>query len=178
MTREEIERTHAGHEMPEPGESDRIAVGGHLLRDLRLGVGLADVVVDLDADRGVVEVGDRAPRAAAGMPGAVAIGDQLVDAAVVADQVMRTDRALAVGAAQGVQALPRGLLLGRVQDDDQRAPRLEVRRRHPFGQRIAWRRVRAGGEQDQQQDNDDGTHAPILAQRDDSAATIGFRRNY
>src|SRR3546814_9131825 len=47
--------------------------------DLRRCERLRAVVVELDADRGGVDVGDRAPATGAGVPGAVLVGDQLVD---------------------------------------------------------------------------------------------------
>ena len=137
---------------------------------LWFGVGLAAGVVDLDADRRRVQFGHRAPTASAGLPGAVAVGDQLVDAAIVADQVVRAHRPLAVARAQRVQAFRGRLLLGGVQHDELRPARIEVRRRHPFGERIALRGMRAcreqqdeGGERQRQAGTRSSVHACIAA---------------
>ena len=63
------------------------------------------VVVQLDADRGGIDVGDRAPAARARVPGTAVLGDELVDAPIAADQVVRADRAAGIAGAQGEQAL-------------------------------------------------------------------------
>ena len=101
------------------------------------------------------------------MPGAAIVGDQLVALAVGADQVMRTDLAAAVGAAQRIQALLHGMLVGVVQHDDHRHPCVVVGRWHPRGKRIAlfYRRTGAGGQQragKQQGQVADHRHAPIV----------------
>ena len=46
---------------------------------------------DLDADRGRVEVALAFPMARAGVPGAIALGDQLIDPPVLPDEIMRRD---------------------------------------------------------------------------------------
>lgn len=89
--------------------------------DLRIGERAVAVVVELDADRGGIDVADGAPAARTRVPGATLVGDQLVQRAVGADEVVRADRAEAVAGAQRVQALRGGVLLG-VVDDDQRRP--------------------------------------------------------
>jgi hypothetical protein len=94
--------------------------------DLRRTERAAAIVVELDADRGRVEIGDGAPAPGAGVPGTALIGDQLVTMAIGADQVVRTDRPTAVGRAQRMQALLHRLLLGVVDDDDDRRARVLV----------------------------------------------------
>src|SRR5690606_8622818 len=84
------------------GLRDAVARGqvleqAHHRGHLRLAEGLDAVVVDLDADRGRVEFVDRAPAAGTRVPGAMRVGDELVDAPIVADQVVRAYPAPAVG---------------------------------------------------------------------------------
>ncbi len=107
----------AGLGQAAPGEQRAridLAPGGEIgvADDVRARDALAAVVVEFDADRGGVEVADLAPAAGAGMPGAVGVGDELVDAAVGADQVVRADPPAAVARAQGVQAALGRVLLG------------------------------------------------------------------
>ncbi|MNV36944.1 hypothetical protein D3C71_1284380 [compost metagenome] len=111
------------------------------------------IVVDLDADRGRVEIGDRAPAPGTGVPCAAVIAHQLVDVAIGADQVVRADLAATVGAAQRIQALLHGVLIGVVQHDHHWRARVVVRRRHPGGERAALleRRGAAGGQGQRQQ---------------------------
>ena len=111
--------------------------------------GFVAVVVDLDADRCGIDVGDGAPAPATRVPGAIDIADQLVDVAVAADQVMRTDRAPTVGGAQRVQRLLDRVLVGEMQHDQLRFADVEILRRHPRCHGIArWQR-RAGAQCDQ-----------------------------
>ena len=56
--------------------------------DLRGGERRGAVVVEFDADRCGVHVGDRAPAPGARVPGARAVIDELVNVAVGADQIM------------------------------------------------------------------------------------------
>ena len=137
--------------------------------DLRVGVGFAAFVVDLDANRCRIQVRDRAPRAATRLPGALAVVDQLVDVAVVANQIMRTDLATAIGGAQGVEALLHRLLLGGVQDNDDGTSLIEVRRRHPARHRVVGGWCMGTGAQQsdaRKQGNDQGfVHGSIEAAR-------------
>lgn len=78
------------------------------------------VVVEFDADRRRIDVGDRAPMARSRMPGAFVVGDQLEQCAIAPDQVVRADRSAAVARTQRVQAFLHAVLLGRVDHDQDR----------------------------------------------------------
>ncbi len=104
------------------------------------------VVVEFDADRGGVDVGDRPPAPGARVPRARIVVDQLVDAAVRADQIVRADGAFAVAIAQRVEALRYRMLLGEVDDDQHRPARAEVVRGHPGRERIVGGLCRAPGQ--------------------------------
>jgi len=117
--------------------------------DLRLVERLVAVVVQLDADGGGIEVGEDAPAAGPGVPRAQCVGHQLVDAAVPADQVVRADRSAAVAGAQDPERLCHRIRLGVMQYHQLRPARVVVGRGGPGGERVACRRVGAGGEQGQ-----------------------------
>lgn len=94
--------------------------------DLRFLIGLIASVVELDANRCRVEIGQAAPVGLAGMPGTARLIDQLVDRAVTADQVMRTDLACRVG--QGSEWSRDVVAGGVVENDEIRSPFAVVRR--------------------------------------------------
>src|SRR6185437_9650111 len=77
---------------------------------------------------------------------AIDVAHQLINVTVPADEVMCADGATAVGGAQRVQRLLRGILVGEVQHDQLRLADVEVLRWHPGGYRVAWRERCAGGQ--------------------------------
>ena len=99
------------------------------------------------------------------MPGTAVVGHQLVEVAIRAHQVMRTDLATAVGGTQGVQALLHVVLVGVVQHDDDRVAHVVVRRRYPRRQRATHIGAGAGGKQEggeQHEREADSAHYPIV----------------
>ena len=120
--------------------------------DLRLGERFPAVVVELDADRRRIQIRHVAPAARAGVPGAPLFGHQLIDAPVLADQVMRADLALRVRRLQRAQGFAHAVHLGVVQHDQLRAPLVEVGRAAPLRQRIVRRRAGAAGQDERQRD--------------------------
>ena len=69
--------------------------------DLRVGkIAIAELVAgisDLDADRAGVDIGCALPRRRAGMPGAARFRHELVDAAVLIDEIVAGDTGFLVG---------------------------------------------------------------------------------
>ncbi len=103
----------AGGVQPVPRQhvAQQVLERGHL----RLGEGALAVALELDADRAGVDVGDRAPGAGAGMPGAALLIDEHEEAAAAVDQVMGRDLGQRVA-----QPVERGLARqdGVVQNDE------------------------------------------------------------
>src|ERR1700761_8344490 len=141
--------------------------------DLRGGVWRLRVVVQLDTERGGVDVGYRAPAPCPGMPGALLIGNQLIDRTVTTDQIMCAARAAAVARAQRIQAGLRRTLLGGMQHDQYWPTDIVIWRWHPECKRIVRRDLGAATKpgpcqqagQSTQAAVDDGFHTAIVSSR-------------